>query len=66
MPKDNAKKLEILNKIIVSGNEATNLASLLEKILDLTLELIEFDGGGLYLLDKANNIAELKCIKGYL
>jgi PAS domain S-box-containing protein len=46
------RKIEILYRIIVSANQAGDLASLLDAILESTLEMIGFDAGGIYLLDE--------------
>jgi len=51
------RKIEILYRIIVSANQAGDLASLLDAILESTLEMIGFDAGGIYLLnEKAGTI----------
>ena len=39
--KENAKKLEVLNQIILNANKATDFSSMLEEILNSTLELME-------------------------
>jgi len=54
-----AKKTEILNRIIIAGNEAKDMESLLENILRNTLELMDFEGGGIYLVNEKTRIAEL-------
>ena len=59
-----ARKTEILNKIIIAGNEANNLQTLLETILKSTLELMNFEGGGMYLLDGTTGYAELAYHEG--
>ena len=59
-----AKKTEILNRIIIAGNEAKNLESLLVNILRSTLELMDFEGGGIYLLDGTTGYAEIAYHEG--
>ncbi len=58
------KKLEILNRIIINGNKADNLRSVLKTILDSTLELMNFEGGGIYLINETGEIAEIVYDKG--
>ncbi len=60
---EHAKKLEILNQIIIAGNKTEDLTSLLEDILTQTLKLLNFSGGGIYLVNKTKKIAELVCYK---
>ncbi len=62
--KSRITKIEILNKIIIAGNEAKDLMNLLKIILSSTLELLQFDGGGIYLLDESGQNAELACNMG--
>ncbi len=59
-----AQKNEILNRIIMAGNEANNLNVLLENILKSTLELMDFEGGGIYLVDKSSRIAKIVIQEG--
>ena len=59
-----AQKNEILNRIIIAGNEAKNLPILLENILKSTLELMDFEGGGIYLLDGTTGYAEIAYHEG--
>lgn len=54
------KKLDILNKIILAGAKADNLIDLLNIILQKSLEFIDFDGGGIYIIDNGKKIAELQ------
>jgi PAS domain S-box-containing protein len=62
--KNTIKKLDILNQIILSGNQAKDLACLLEKLLNSTLELMDFEGGGIYLVEETTGIAEIVYHKG--
>ncbi len=52
-------KLEILNQIISVGHIVESLQGLLDAILDLILDLTDFDGGGIYILNKEERVAEL-------
>lgn len=61
---EHAKELEILSQIIISGNRAENLGTLLENILNSILVSMGFDGGGIYLLNEEKNLAELKYAQG--
>jgi len=58
------KKLEVLNRIIMSGHEAADLPSFLETILGSSLELMNFDAGGIYMVDDVGRTAELQCSCG--
>ncbi|MGB9937946.1 MAG: PAS domain S-box protein [Methanobacterium sp.] len=60
--KANLKHLDILNKVILTANNSDTLKSLLINVLNLVLELMSFDGGGIYLID--NGIAHVKYSSG--
>jgi PAS domain S-box-containing protein len=62
--KIHARELEILNKIIISGNKSKDLQSLLVDVLDSVLDLMNFEGGGIYLVDETTRTAELVYHKG--
>jgi len=62
--KEYARKMEVLNRIIITVNKIKDLSLLLENVLNLTLELMNFEGGGIYLVDESTRIAELACFKG--
>lgn len=51
--------LKTLNTIITSAHKSESLSDLLHVSLDLTLQLLHFDGGGFYLLDKEKHTASL-------
>jgi PAS domain S-box-containing protein len=53
------KALEILNTIINTTNQATNRQQVLGDILNETLRLLDFDAGGIYLVDQAAGIARV-------
>jgi len=57
--KNETKKLEILNQIIISGNQTQSLELLLSKILNSLLNLLDFNGGGIYLTDYKKKKAKL-------
>jgi PAS domain S-box-containing protein len=59
-----AKKIEIINRIIMAGNKTKNLSKLLQIIIESTIEIMNFDGGGIYLVDDKTGIAEIVCHKG--
>jgi len=60
---DRAKKLELLNEIIIKASQALEIEVLLEVILSLSIEMMDFDGGGIYLIKENPKIAELICHK---
>ena len=51
------KTLEILNHVITAANRAEDLPSLLDTGLEETLALLEYDAGGIYLIDHASGTA---------
>ncbi|MFX1277086.1 MAG: PAS domain S-box protein [Promethearchaeota archaeon] len=60
---EHSKNLEILNHIIISGNNASNLSFLLNDILDFTLKLMGMDGGAIYLVDEQKYFADIVSFK---
>ncbi|MFX1399511.1 MAG: ATP-binding protein, partial [Promethearchaeota archaeon] len=62
--KKEAKKLEILNQIMKESHNVKDLSQLLENTLNSTLKLMNFDGGGIYLLKENMREAELVYDKG--
>ena len=62
---DQRHNFDILHRIIIAANEAESMDALLHTILDLTLELLHFDGGGIYLLDTEKSFLEIKCHRGF-
>ncbi|MEA1927192.1 MAG: PAS domain S-box protein, partial [Candidatus Auribacterota bacterium] len=62
--KERARELSVLNRVIVAACTAEDITTLLKNILDSTLELLDFDGGGIYLVDETEGEAELCCSKG--
>ncbi|MFH0967513.1 MAG: PAS domain S-box protein, partial [Methanobacteriota archaeon] len=51
--------LSVLNDIITSANRAADLPQLLENILDKLLHLMDFDAGGIYLVDHSTRTADV-------
>jgi hypothetical protein len=62
--KENAKKLDILNKFISIANQATNLSNLLNKTINSIIEFLDLKGCCIYLVDKTLKIATIKAHKG--
>ncbi len=52
-------KMEILNKILIESNKAIDVSNLIDIILNFTLKLMDFDGGGIYLLDEPTRCANI-------
>jgi PAS domain S-box-containing protein len=61
---DRARKLELLNEIIIRGGKAQDIETLLKEILNLSLEMMDFDGGGIYLVNDDKKQANLICHRG--
>ncbi|MGZ7049352.1 MAG: PAS domain S-box protein, partial [Methanobacterium sp.] len=61
---ERSRRLNILNKIIIAANRSNTPQSLFEDVLDLTLELMDFDGGGIYLVDEDIKVASITYHKG--
>ncbi|MFX1277722.1 MAG: PAS domain S-box protein, partial [Promethearchaeota archaeon] len=61
---EHARKLEILNKIILAVNKTDELPLLLNKALEATIELMNFDAGAIYLTKGSRKTAEFVCHKG--
>lgn len=53
------KNAVLLNEIILTANRADNLQNLLNEVLIKTVKLTDFDGGGIYLLDKSVDTATI-------
>ena len=63
--KERFKKIEILNHIIIASNEATNFLSFLDSVLNSTLELMDFEGGAIYIADRKEKTIEMISEKGF-
>ena len=53
------RSLSILNTVIISANKADDLIQLTNSILTDILDLLDFDFGGIYLVDRNRGIAEI-------
>jgi PAS domain S-box-containing protein len=51
--------LAILNEVITSANIARNLNEATEKVVDEILRLLDYDAGGIYLVDPGNKTATI-------
>ncbi len=51
--------LAFLNNIITTANKADNLAQLLDSILTESLRMLDFDAGGIYLVDRSTRMANI-------
>jgi PAS domain S-box-containing protein len=49
----------IFNEIILAANKADDMAQLLQTILSESLRLLDFDAGGIYLVDYATRMAQV-------
>jgi PAS domain S-box-containing protein len=56
-------KISLLNTIISEGIEAKNLSKYLEVMLDVVLDKLGFDGGGVYLVNREGTEASVVCSK---
>ena len=59
-----ARQQGILTQIIAAGNEAPDLRSLAQVLVDRVLNFTQFDAGVLFLLNKAEGVAELRYARG--
>ncbi|MBD3197226.1 MAG: PAS domain S-box protein [Candidatus Lokiarchaeota archaeon] len=57
--RNQTKKLEILNQIIVSGNKAKDISELFENVLDFLTGLLGFEAAAIYLTNTQKKTAEL-------
>ncbi len=62
--REQTRKLEILNRIILSVNRADDVRSLLEDLLVMILDLMDFTAAGIYLVSDEPSIAELVASRG--
>lgn len=62
--KEHARKLELLNRIITALNRFDNLALLLKESLSAAIDIISFNGGGIYLVNTEHTCATLLCQQG--
>jgi signal transduction histidine kinase len=57
--KEHLMKMEMLNRVIMASNKAENTSTLLEEILNSILEVMNLDGGGIYLINESTKSASL-------
>jgi len=62
--KENAKKIDTLNKFISIANQATDLLNLLNKTIGAIIDFLDLKGCCIYLVNKTLNIATIKAHKG--
>lgn len=62
--KRRTRRMYILNKIIITANRSNDIGSLLKDVLDLSMKLMNFESGGIYLVDEDLKIANLIFTKG--
>jgi PAS domain S-box-containing protein len=60
-----AHQQQMLSRIITAGNEAYSLESACAAMLDAAMELINFTGGALFLLDEAAGVTEQQYARGF-
>jgi PAS domain S-box-containing protein len=53
------RELTIFNQLISYSSKSSSLHDFLEVVLEYTLDYLDFDGGGIYLVNQAENIADL-------
>ena len=63
--KKNIQTMDLLNQIITSVNQVQDLDDPLEKILKIILKLLDFDSGGVYIVNNDTNTANLVTHKGF-
>lgn len=61
---ENAKYLNIINRAVIVANGSKDIEELAREVLTLLLNLMEFDGGGLYLINEKEKIAEIVYSQG--
>ncbi|MBI2442269.1 MAG: PAS domain S-box protein [Lentisphaerae bacterium] len=59
-----ACRLEIMNMIIMAVNRATELTTLLDEVLEAALNLMNFRGAGIYIVNAQGTMAELTSSQG--
>lgn len=62
--KQNAKHLNILYSSITVANGSKNIEELAREVLTLLLKTMDFDGGGLYLINEKGNLAKIVYSQG--
>ncbi len=62
--REQTRKLEILNRIILSANRAEDLTALLDDVLNVALNLMDFTAGAIYLVGEGLEVAEIVVSRG--
>ncbi|MGZ4946558.1 MAG: PAS domain S-box protein [Halobacteriota archaeon] len=62
--RENANHIKLLHNVITAGNQADALQTAMQAMLDAAVDVLEFDGGLLYLYNERDNIAELQVWRG--
>ncbi|MCM2465198.1 histidine kinase [Methanoculleus sp. CWC-02] len=58
------RELSVLNRIIGASASATDIDEALERVLAVTLDLLDLSGGGIYLIEPGRQRARLVCTQG--
>lgn len=61
---EHARKLEIINRIIIAINKAADMTVALEQVLEYTLDLLGFHGGCIFLVNDLDRTIEMRCARG--
>lgn len=59
-----SREMEVLNRILISGNKTTRLQDLLEVMSDYVMEMLKFDMACVYLVNLLQQKAQLKICRG--
>jgi PAS domain S-box-containing protein len=59
--KHHSRILAAVNEMISAAGRAKDLPSLFENIIDMTLSLLDFDAGGIYIIDEKSGAASVVC-----
>lgn len=59
MLREQSQRLMVLNRIIIEANKSTSLRDTLDRTLQLILNSLGFEGGGIYLLEANNYLARI-------
>jgi len=62
--KEHVSQLDIYSKVITAANSSEDLQDLSKRLLHLFFDLMDFQGGGIYLIDKKEQIAKIVYSEG--
>lgn len=62
--REQTRKLEILNHVILAANRADDVKSLLNDLLTMILDFMDFSGGCIYLMSESPDVAEIVVSRG--